>query len=115
VNERDLEAEQPDPRLLVDQLDAGRTKPVELPGQVGNRERDVVHTRPALGEETPDGRLGTERLEQLDPRIADPERRRLDTLLRHHGTVLDGRAEQFPVRLDRDVEAVDRDAEVMDP
>jgi hypothetical protein len=75
----------------------------------------VVHPRAALGEELPDGRLLAERREQLDPALADPERRGLDALVRDGLPVLDARAEQPLVGADGLVEVLDGDAEVMDP
>jgi hypothetical protein len=66
VNERDLEAEEPETGLLVDQTDALPAQAVELRGKVAYRERDVVHPRPAAREEAADGRIRLERPQQLD-------------------------------------------------
>ena len=60
MKERDLEAEEPPLRALVDQLGALRRELVERLADVGDLVGDVVHSRPALGEELPDGRLFAE-------------------------------------------------------
>ena len=68
MDERDLEPEQPEPGLLVDQLDAVRLQPLELRAPTSvDLERDVVQARPAPGEEPPDRRLGAQRAQKLDP------------------------------------------------
>jgi len=115
MNERDLEPEEPGPRLLVDQLHAVGPEPRELGGQIRDGKRDVVHPGAASREKAADRGVRAERVEELDPRVADSERRRLDPLLRHDRAMLDRRAEETGVRLDGAVEVVDRDAEVMDP
>src|SRR5439155_11818640 len=88
---------------------------IERGAQVGDLVRDVVHPRPSLREELPDGSLRAERREQLDAPVADQHRRRFDALLGHGRTVLDLGAEEPLVRRDRLVEIVDRNPEVMNP
>src|SRR5581483_6161153 len=112
VDERDLEPEQPDARALVDQLRAGGAQAVELGADVGDGECDMVHARASPGEEAADRRV---RPEQLDAALPDPERRRLDALLLDPLAMLDRRAEERGPALDRDVEVVDRDSEMVDP
>jgi hypothetical protein len=114
MDERDLQAEEPPARGLVDQLDPVRPEAVELGGHVRDLEGDVVEARSALCEEPADGRVRTERGEQLDPRAADRERRGLDALILDARAMVDDRAEQRGVGRDRGVEIVDGDADVVD-
>jgi hypothetical protein len=114
VDERDLRPEQPRARPLVDQVHACGGEPIELGGDVVDTVGDVVQARPTAREEAADGRLGPERPEQLDPVAADAERARLDALVGHDVAVLDHGAEEQRVRLDRPVEVVDGDANVVD-
>ena len=81
MDERDLEPEEPAARCVVDQLGALGPQPGELCADVVDLERDVVHAGAAFREETSDRRVGPERAEQLDPALADAERRRLDALV----------------------------------
>src|SRR5260370_42479667 len=80
VHEGDLEAEQALARRGVDQLSAllgelgeGRRNIVHLVG-------DVVHPRPAVGDEPADRGVVAECREELDAAISDPHRRGLDAL-----------------------------------
>src|SRR3954447_7212625 len=114
VDERYLQAEEPRPRLRVDQLDAGGREPLELAAQVVDAVGDVVHAGAAPGEEAADRRVVAERAEQLDAPRADAERCRLDTLLIDRRAVLDLAAEQLSVGTDRLVEIRDGDAHVVD-
>src|SRR3989442_10216694 len=109
-----LEPEETRPGLAVDELDTVRRESVQLGLHVVDLERDVVHPGPALGHELADGRVLAERAKQLDPALADEERRRLDALLDDGVAVLEPSPEQPLVRVDRLVEILDRDAEVMD-
>ena len=77
-------------------------------------ERDVMDARPALRQELADRCIGAERSEQLDPRLADAQRRRLDALVVDALAVLERRAEQRRPARDRRVEVVDRDPDVVD-
>jgi hypothetical protein len=113
MQEGDLEAEEPAPRPLVDQLRAGSGEPLKLRTDVVDLECNVVHAGPAFRDELPDRCLGSERGQQLD--AADPNLHRgcLDALVGHRVPVLEHRSEQALVRLDRLVEIVDRHAEVV--
>jgi hypothetical protein len=115
MNERDLEPEEPPPRAFVDQLDAVEGEPLELGGDVVHLEGDMVHPRPAIGQELADGRLGAQRGEKLDPVAADAKRGGLDTLVGQPVAMLDGRAEQALVSGNGAVEILDRDSDVVDP
>lgn len=115
MHEGHLETEQPRPGLLVDQLGAcsgklgkGRPEVLDLVG-------DVVHARPALGEEPPHRSVLAEGLEQLHAAVADPERSRTHALLLHCRLMLDMRSEEALVRAQSAVEILDRDTDVMDP
>jgi len=114
VDERNLEAEHPAARLLVDQLGAGAGERAEHPRQVVDLVGDVVHPGPAAGEKPANRRVVAERREQLDPAVADPQRRRLDALVDHRLAVLDASRKQPLVGGDGVVEVVDRDPDVVD-
>src|SRR5436305_15152912 len=89
MKERDLEPEEPAPRCVVDDLDAFVVQLVERALHVCDLVRDVMHTRPALGQELADRRLLAERGKQLDATLADAQRRRLDPLLRNRLAMLE--------------------------
>lgn len=115
MHESDLQTEHPPSRLGVDQLGA---LPCELPergADVLHLVGDMVHPRPAPGEEPPHRRVVAERCEELDAAPADAKRGRFDTLLLDAGTLLEATAEAALVRRHRLVEIGDRDADVMDP
>src|SRR5262245_10752747 len=113
MDKRDLEAEHPAARLLVDQLRAGAGKRAEHPGQVVDLVGDVVHPGPAAGEKPADRRIVAKRREQLDPAVADAHRCRLDALVDHRLAVLDAGGEQPLVGGDGVVEVVDRNPDVV--
>src|SRR5262249_977839 len=115
VQERDLEAEQAAARLLVDELDSLRRQLVYRGAHVVDLVRDVVHPRPALGQELADRRLPAERGQQLDPTLAHFQRSRLDTLVEDGLAVLEARAEELLVRRHGLVEVLDGDAEMVNP
>jgi hypothetical protein len=73
-----------------------------------------MHAGSAPRDEPPDGRVRPQGEEQLHPRVADAKGRRLDTLVGDDRSVLDGGAEELRVRLDRAVEILDRDPEMVD-
>ena len=102
------------PRPLVDQLRARRGELVERGADVVDLVGDVVHPRPALGEEAADGRVvvgrrraarrGSRRRERRPPRRPGPRRSRGARASRRRGAR----------RSQRVVEVLDRDAEVVD-
>ena len=114
MDECDLEAEEALARTSVDQLRAGGRQTVELSVHVLDLVSDVVHAWSALGEELPHRRLLAERREQLDAPGADAHRRGLDALVVDRRAVLELGAEEALVGVDRLVEVVDGDAEVVD-
>src|SRR6188508_3288671 len=113
VDERDLQAEQPVLRPLVDQLGALRLELVERRADVVDLVGDVVHAGTPFGEELADGRVVAERRQQLDPARAHAQRGRLDALVGHRLAMLDARPEEALVGRDGAVEVVDGDAQVM--
>jgi hypothetical protein len=74
---------------------------------------DVVHSRASLREETADRRVLAERAEQLQPALADPDRSRLDSLFLDEGPLLEPRTEEALVRLQRPIEILDGETDVM--
>src|SRR5437763_5674662 len=105
MDERDLEAEEPRPRLFVDQLRARVGEVRERAAQVVHLVGDVVHSRPALGQEPADGSVVAGRREQLDTARPDTNRSCLDALVRHDLAVLELGAEATGVGGQRLVEA----------
>ena len=115
MDERDLEPEETAVRLLVDQLDAPIGETPKFLAKVVHLVGDVVHPGPAVGEELADGRLLAERPEQLDTALADTHGDGLHALLGKRVAALDLAAEEALIRVDRLVQVVDRNAEMMDP
>ena len=114
MDECDLQPKKTLSRRLVDQLGTLRREPPELHEDILDLVGDVVHPRAAVGEELADGSLVAERGQQLDPARADEHRCGFDTLLLDAGPVLELSAEETLVRLERVVQVVDGDAEMMD-
>jgi hypothetical protein len=115
VDESNLEPEEPTVRLVVDELDSLLGKPFQLTLKIAHLVCDVMHARPAAGEKLADRRLLAKRREQLDATVADAQRRRFDTLLDNRVAVLDLGAEELPIRVDRIVEILDGDSEMVNP
>jgi len=88
-------------------------QPLQLRGEITDLEGDVVHTRPSLGQELPDRRIGAERLQELDPGLADPQGCGLDTLILDPLAMLQRRAEEVGVEEDRGIEIVDGNSQVV--
>src|SRR5436190_21703367 len=115
VQERHFEAEQAPTRLVVHELDSFRRQLVDRGAHVVYLVGDVVHTRPALGQELADRRLLAQGGQELDASLAYFERRGLDALVGDGLAVLEARAEQLLVRRHGLVEVLDGDPEVVDP
>jgi hypothetical protein len=113
MDEGDLEAEHAAARRLVDQLGAGVRELREGGADVLDLVGDVVHPRAALREEAADGRVLVEGSQQLEPALSDANERRLDALLVHTLAMLDPGTEEALVRVERAVEILDRQADVM--
>jgi hypothetical protein len=73
----------------------------------------VMHARAALREEATDRCVLTERFEQLDPAVADPQRGRPHTLIVDGRLMFDLGAEEALVGLEGRVEIFDRHSEMM--
>ncbi len=115
VDERDLEPEETSPGVFVDQICARAGELGQRRVEVVDLVGDVVHPRPSLREEAADRRVLSERLEQLDPALADADRRGVDTLRFNRRAMLDARAEQPLVGGESRVEVFDRNPEMVDP
>jgi hypothetical protein len=107
MDKGDLESEHAAARLLVDQLGAGVREVRKSGANVLDLVRDVMHAGAALGEETTDRRVLGERAQQLEPAHPHPDGRGLDPLLLHAGAVLEPRAKEALVRIERAVEILD--------
>ena len=114
MDEGDLEAEHAVPRGLVDQLGAGFREVYEGGADVVDLVRDVVHTWAALREEAADRRVLAECAQQLEAALADADGRCLDTLLVHARAMLEPRAEEALIGVERAVEILDRETHVVD-
>jgi hypothetical protein len=113
MHERHLEAEHPLPRLAVDQLGTSRGELSDRGPHVFHLVRNVMHARTTCREKPPDGRIVTESGQELDPAVADADRRRLDALIVDAGTMLQATAEEALVRTHRFVEVHDRNADMV--
>ena len=82
VQERHFEAEQAPTRLVVHELVSFRRQLVDRGAHVVYLVGDVVHTRPALGQELADRRLLAQGGQELDVLLADvePESRSSETV-----------------------------------
>ncbi len=107
MDESDLEAEEPDSRLLVDQSRACSGEPAELAAHVVDLVGDMVHPRTAIRDELADGRVVAQRAQELDAALANTNGHRFDTLGRHRLAMLQFGAEDRSVRLDRLLEVLD--------
>jgi len=115
VDERDLVTEDPSPRPLVHELGAGGGKARQLLRDVVDLDREVVHPGAPLGQELPHRRFGPTGGEELDPAAADPEERNVETVVVEPLPMLDLGPEEAAVRLDRGLEILDGDPDVVDP
>jgi len=113
MNERDPEAVQASPRLLVDQPVAGSGQSGELGPHVIDLECHVMQPWAAALHEPADGRVGRRSLQQLDAIGADAQRGRLDALLLEALAMFEDGAEQPLVAPDRLVEVRNGDADVV--
>ena len=115
MDERDLVPEDAPPRALVDELRSRSREPGELKADVVDLERDVVHPRAPLGEKLPHGGLRTARREKLDAAVSETEQCDIGPLLVDRLAKLDLGPEETPVSLDRLLEVLDRDPDVVEP
>ena len=113
MDESDLEAEHAATRRRVDQLRTGLREMRESGRKVIDLVGDVVHSRPALREEPADRRVLVERAQELEPTGADADRRGLDALLLDTRALLEPCAEQPLVCIERAVQIIDRQTDVV--
>ena len=113
MDERDLEAEHAAARSLVDQLGTRIREMGEGSADVLDLVRDVVHSRAARDEEPADGRVVAERAQQLEPALADADGRGLDSLLLDPRALLEPGAEEALVGIERAVEILDGETDVV--
>lgn len=113
MDESDFEAEHAAAGRLVDQLGAGVRQLGERGADVLDLVRDVMHPGAALREKAADGRVLAERSQQLEPALADTDGRRLDALLLDARALLDPGAEEASVRVERAVEILDSETDVV--
>ena len=113
MKERNPAVADPAPGLLVDQAQSARPALLEGLGDVGAAIGGVVKPGPAFGEKAPDRRVLAERPQQLDVRVADSQKRRLDALLRDGLAMLQRHPEALGIELDRRIEVFDCDPEVV--
>jgi hypothetical protein len=104
MDERNLQAEEPRSRSLVDEICARACELCERGGKVVHLVRHVMHAGAALRQEATYGRVVTKRLEQLEAIVADTHRRRAHALVLDRRAVLDLRAEETLIRLESFVE-----------
>jgi hypothetical protein len=114
MDEGDLEPEHPASRRLVDQLRARLGEVREGSTDVVDLVRDVMHSRAALREEAADGRVLGERAQELEPAFPDADGRCLDTLLLDTRALLEPRSEEALVGVERAVEILDGETDVVD-
>ena len=115
MQEGDAAVADTDPRLAVDQLEAGGADRGQRRVDVLHRVGDVMQARALAVDELADGGVGAERPQQLDMALADIEQDRLDALRLDRLTVGELHLEALLVELDRGVEVLDGDADVIDP
>jgi hypothetical protein len=114
VEECDLPPEDAAPRPLVDELGPGRRKAGEFRANVVDLEREVVHALPAPGKELADRGLRAPRRHQLDAALTEAEERDVSPLIIEGLAELDLRTEEALVGLDRLLEILDRDPDVVE-
>src|SRR4029077_3364810 len=71
------------------------------------------HSGPAISEETANRRVVVQRAEQLEPTLAHPDGRGLDSLLVDAGALLEPSSKEALVRVERTVEILDRETHVV--
>src|SRR5689334_22529689 len=80
MNKSDQTTTRTDSRRLVNEPCSFVLQFRERGVDVRNLDCDVVHSRPALSEKLSDGRVGMQRFEQLDVRVAHGQHAYLDAL-----------------------------------
>src|SRR5262249_31376888 len=101
------------PRGLVDQFGTRLRKMRERGADVVDLVSDVVHPGAPRREEAADGRVLAERAQKLEPALADADRRRFDALFLDERALLEPCAEAALVGVERAVEVLDRETDVV--
>ena len=115
VYERDLEPEEPVPRPFVDQLGAPGRRARRAPRRHPRpRTRRGAFRARACSRNLPTGVSSPSEASSSTRSAADPQRGRLDSLLRNGLAALERSAEEPLVGRDRLVEILDRDAKMVD-
>ena len=114
VHERHRGAPAPGPRRLVDQATTLGPHPLQRGGAVVDPVPHVVDALALGGQELGHRRVVADRREQLHVRLGHLEQRLLDAVALHHLAVLDLDAVGVAVVLDRGLEVVDGDGDVVD-
>ncbi len=115
MHESDLHAEETGARDVVDHVHTLSRQVGESTWQIVDGVGDVVHPGAAPGEEPAHRSVLSQWREQLDAALTQPNGRRLDALRLERVTALDLGSEQPPVRVDRLVEVLDGDSEMVNP
>jgi hypothetical protein len=102
-------------RFLVDQLDALLGELVQLSPKILDLVCDVVHPGSTVREELPDRCFVGEGGDELDPAVPEANGSSLHALGLDGVAPLDLSAQQALVRVDRLVEILDRDPQVVNP
>jgi hypothetical protein len=113
MDEGDLEAEHAASRRLVDQLGTRLREVRERGADVLDLVGHVVHPGAPLREETTDGRVLAECAEKLEPTLPDADECGLDALLLHPRALLEPRTEEALICVERAVEILDCETDVM--
>jgi hypothetical protein len=108
MDERDFEPEQTRARVFVDQVCACTRELGQSLTEVVHLVGDMVHSGSSLRQEAAHRRFLGEGLEQLDTAVADPDRRRTNTLILDRRAMLDPRTEESLVGRESRVEILDR-------
>lgn len=102
------------PRLLVDEAHPGVAKTRENSLEIGYLVCDMVQTRAPRGQELPDRGVGPQRGEELDVILSHVEQNGLHPLLLDHLAVHQLHGEGGLVQLQGVLEALNRNADVVD-
>ncbi len=114
MNERDGRAAAAGPGGLVDHPVTVRLDRLERLRAVGDPVADVVQALALRREVLGDGRVGAGRGQQLHVGVGDLQQRLFDPVALDDLTVLDFAAERLAVVVDRGVEVVDGDRDMVD-
>ena len=114
MQEGDAAVTDADPRLAVDQLEPGAGELLQGRVDVVDRVGDVMQPGALAGEERADRGVGAKRAQQLHMPVPDVEQDRLDPLRLDRLAVRQGHLEARRVELERRVDVLDGDADVVD-